>query len=332
MALTGLASRPRLLVLRALGLGDFLTAVPALRASRRAFPDHEVVLAAPRPLEPLVHLSGSVDTLLDARGLEPLRWTGAPPDVAVNLHGRGPQSHAALAALAPERLVAFGSEETSHEGPEWRPDEHEARRWCRLLEETLGVCADPGDLHLERPRTTARQPGAVLVHPGAAYPARRWPPERFAAVARWAVEHGHRVVVTGGPDEVRLAEQVRVLAGLPRDAVLAGRTDLAGLAAEVGTARLVVCGDTGVAHLASAYRTRSVLLFGPTSPARWGPPSDGPHRVLWHGDGMGDPWGQQADPALLRIGVDEVVAAAQQAIGLSATSEQTPARTTPSSA
>ena len=56
-----------------------------------------------------------------------------------------------------------------------------------------------------------------------------------------------------------------------------------------------------VAHLATAYGTPSVLLFGPTAPSRWGPPADGPHEVLWCGDGTGDPWGDEPDPALLRI-------------------------------
>jgi len=156
----------------------------------------------------------------------------------------------------------------------------------------------------------APAPGAVVVHPGAAFPARRWPPDRFAAVARWAAEQGHRVVVTGGPGEVGLADVVRREAGLPEDAVLAGRTDLATLAAQVASARLLVCGDTGVAHLASAFSTPSVLLFGPTPPWRWGPPDDGPHAVLWHGESAGDPWARTVDPALLQISVDEVVAAA----------------------
>jgi ADP-heptose:LPS heptosyltransferase len=70
-----------------------------------------------------------------------------------------------------------------------------------------------------------------------------------------------------------------------------------------------------MAHLASAYRRPSVVLFGPVSPALWGPPpraarGGGPlHAVLWHGDGAGDPWGTSLDPALARITVDEVTAA-----------------------
>jgi ADP-heptose:LPS heptosyltransferase len=295
-------------VLRALGLGDLLTGVPALRALRRGCPEHEIVLAAPGALEPLVRLVEAVDRLVDTHGLADLPWPGGPPELAVNLHGRGPQSHTLLQALDPGRLVAYGCPAAGHPGPAWDDAEHERRRWCRLLEETLGLSTEPDDLRLGAPEESAPAPGAVVVHPGAAYPSRRWPPDRFSTVARRLTEEGYDVVVTGGPDEVALAEQVARGGTLPPDAVLAGRTDLGELAAQVAAAPLVLCGDTGVAHLATAFGTPSVLLFGPMPPERWGPPASGPHTVIWHGAGVGDPWADRVDPALLRIGVEEVVA------------------------
>jgi ADP-heptose:LPS heptosyltransferase len=76
----------------------------------------------------------------------------------------------------------------------------------------------------------------------------------------------------------------------------------------VATARLVICGDTGVAHVATAYRTPSVLLFGPVSPHLWGP-LHGPHQVLWHG-GTGDTFAEEPDPGLLKITTEEVLDAA----------------------
>ena len=328
MALSPAPRRPRLLALRALGLGDFLTGVPALRAVRRGFPDHEVVLAAPAVLEPLARLAGVADGLLDTRDLAALRWSGEAPDLAVNLHGRGPESHRLLMDCSPERLVAFGCPEVGYVGPAWRADEHEVLRWCRLLDSS-GVPADPTDLRLPPPVRRATFPDAVVVHPGAAHPSRRWPAARFAAVARWAAEHGHRVVVTGGPSERELAEEVRRGAGLGAESVLAGRTDLEGLAAEIAEACLLVSGDTGVAHLASAFGTPSVLLFGPVPPALWGPPPDGPHTVIWHGDGSGDPWGSELDPALARITIEEVVEEMERRIALI---HDRTGRTTPRSA
>jgi ADP-heptose:LPS heptosyltransferase len=297
--------RPRAVALRAIGLGDLLAGVPALRALRRALPDHELVLAAPSALRPLVDLAGAVDRLLPTAELAAVPWGGPPPAVAVDLHGNGPASMRLLEALHPGRLVAFADPA----GPQWRADEHERARWCRLVSETFGVPADPGDLLLARPPSAPAVEGAVVVHAGAASASRRWPAERFGEVARWAAERGERVVLTGSAAEADAAHAVAQAAGLPTDAVLAGRTDLRELAALVASARLVVAGDTGVAHVASAYRTPSVLLFGPVPPAQWGPPADGPHTVLWHGTHRGDPHGAEVDPALLRIGVGEVVAA-----------------------
>ncbi|MEJ7706779.1 MAG: glycosyltransferase family 9 protein [Nocardioidaceae bacterium] len=85
------------------------------------------------------------------------------------------------------------------------------------------------------------------------------------------------------------------------------------LAALVSSARLVVSGDTGVAHLASSYATPSLVLFGPVSPALWGPPRGPghPHVALWHGDRAGEIWADEVDPALLSITVAEVLAGAQ---------------------
>jgi ADP-heptose:LPS heptosyltransferase len=98
--------------------------------------------------------------------------------------------------------------------------------------------------------------------------------------------------------------------------VTAGQTTLAGLAALTASARLVIAGDTGLAHLASAYARPSVTLLGPVPPAQWGPPRHPRHQVLWHGaDGYrGDPHGSQTGPALAAITVPEVLAAADRAL------------------
>ena len=309
-------SRPRLVALRALGLGDLLTAVPALRALRDAFPDHELVLAAPAALAPLARLSGAVDVVLDTA---PLAVPDAlAPELAVNLHGRGPESHRALLATRPRRMLAFAHPGVPFSGPPWRADEHEVHRWCRLLAES-GIPADPSRLDLEAPPggpLAAAARGATVVHPGAASPARRWPPGRWAAVARAERAAGRAVVITGSAAERALAERVAGAAGLPGESVLAGRTDLLGLAAVVAAAGRVLSGDTGVAHLATAFGVPSVVLFGPTPPALWGPPADRPRHVALHRGGAGDPHAGAPDPRLLAIGVEEVVGASERLPGV----------------
>jgi ADP-heptose:LPS heptosyltransferase len=302
---------PRLLVLRALGLGDLLTAVPALRAVADAFPHHRLLLACPRELAPLAELAGAVDEVVDARPLESLPDALHGAELAVNLHGRGPQSHRLLRRLEPGRLIAFASRAAGlPDGPRWRVDEHERRRWCRLLEES-GIAADPERLELPVPpiRVPARLRGLTIVHPGAAAPARRWPAARFAAVVRAEVAAGREVAITGSRSEAGLARETARLAGLSSGCALAGRTGVRELATLVAAAGRVVCGDTGMAHLATALRTPSVVLFGPVAPDLWGPPPDRPwHRALWAG-GRGDPHAAEPDGGLLAIGVDDVLEA-----------------------
>lgn len=307
---------PRVLVLRALGIGDLATAVPALRALRAELPEAELTLAAPGWLAPLVDLVGAVDRLLPQPGLQvPLRGSigaarpGPPgPDLAVNLHGRGPQSHRLLAATDPARLLGYANSAADFwVGPAWHDDDHEVRRWCRLLS-WYGITTDPGDLALRVPAVPPPLPGASIVHPGAKSPERRWPVDRFGQVARYLSGAGHTVAVTGSTAERGLADEVVAAAGLPAGRNLAGRLPLAGLAALVAAARLVVCGDTGMAHLATAYGVPSVVLFGPTPPTRWGPPVGRPaHRAIWHP-------GRPPRDALAAVRVPEVLAAVDQVL------------------
>jgi ADP-heptose:LPS heptosyltransferase len=291
--------------------------VPALRALARAFPEHRRVLAAPAALKPLVPLIDPELELAPVGELEPLPAALSNAELAVNLHGRGPDSHRILlragAGRARRLWFAHGAIAESRAAPRWRADEHERERWCRMLAEQ-GVAADPGDLAVAPPAGASPLDPAgppTVIHPGAASAARRWPACRYATVARAELDAGRTVAVTGSASEAGLAHEVAAAAGLPRTAVLAGRTSLDTLARVVGAAGRVVCGDTGMAHLATAVGTPSVVLFGPTSPAHWGPPRDPRHRVLWRGTAAdsGDPHANRPDPRLLRIQADEVIEA-----------------------
>ena len=307
-----------ILALRALGVGDLATAVPALRGLRGAFGDHPLTLAAPTWLTPLIELIGGVDRVVPTDDLTARPWTGEAPEVAVNLHGSGPQSHRLLQAAQPAKLWAFANAEAGHlDGPTWAEEEHEVHRWCRLLRH-YGVSAQETDLDLAVPSTDGPA-GVTIIHPGAKSPSRRWPVDRFATVARTLRDQGHRVVVTGSAGERELGVRIAARAGLPESAVL--RTGLGELAALVARARLLISGDTGIAHLATAYRTPSVVLFGPMSPRRWGPPPRPQHRAIWHGTRSepGDSMAPGVHPALLAVQPAEVLAAAREVTDAAAT-------------
>ncbi|MEU4768114.1 glycosyltransferase family 9 protein [Actinosynnema sp. NPDC023794] len=308
--------QPVLFAYRPYGLGDLLVVVPALRALADSFPDHHRVLVTPAVWAPLAELTGAVDEVVDTQRhtITCTPFTRPPIEeaaVVVNLQGRGPGSHRMLLSGFPAaRHIAFGNAEAGVAGPAWRPGEHEMAKWCRMLSES-GIPADPSRFRLPAPdrEPPERAVGAVLVAPGAAYGARRWPLERWVEVTRWLRRNGHRPVITGhGADEVAQAREIARQAGVDDGAVLAGATgDVLDLAAVVAAAVAVVAPDSGPAHLATALGTPSVLLFGPSAPAVWGPPArESRHRVLWHGV-TGDAFADEVDPGLARITVDEVL-------------------------
>lgn len=311
--------RPVLLALRTLKLGDLLVAVPALRALRRAFPEHRIVLAAPGWLSPIVRLVDAVDELLPTPGLDaPLPLEPGSVDIAVNLHGNGPESRDVIAALEARLRFAHrlpddpdpdpGAE--VEPGPDWVDGMLERERWVRLVS-AFGAEGDPDEVRIAVPEAVPPVTGAVVVHVGAFYGSRQWPVERFAEVARRLHSAGHRVVVTGDERDQPRAAAVAEAAGLPDEDVLAGRIGLAEFAAVIARAQLVVTADTGAGHLASAYAVPSVVIFGPAPPEEWGPPP-GPHVVLTDAAmRRGEAFASDPDPALLAVTAEEVLAAAR---------------------
>lgn len=298
--------RPVALVLRALYLGDLITGLPALRMLRTALPGHRIVLAAPATAGSLALMAGVVDEVTPA--LELAELTDAPrgADVAVDLHGNGPASRALLEHTGARQVVSYyGGNHV------WNAEEHEVIRWCRLVGEAYGISPPYPRLAGSLPVPAVPfERGVTVLHPGAKARSRQWPPERYVELARRLTEDGHRVMITGGPGEERLAADVAAQVGVTAMVSLS----LPELLALVAHARLVVCGDTGIAHVASVYQTPSVVLFGPVPPSAWGPPTDGPHRALWPAPPgyRGDPHDQVPDPVLVRTSVDDVVAAVQE--------------------
>lgn len=292
-------SPPALLVLRALKLGDLLVAVPVLKGLRASFPQHRLVLAAPAWLRPIVELIDAVDELVPLPGLAgPLPAVLNGVDVAVNLHGKGPESQHLLESLNPGRRIGHAA--PGWDGVAWCQDMHERMRWARMLQ-WHGISVDANDVSITVPCQRPRTGGATVIHVGASHGSRHWPVERFAAVARALQEMGASVVLTGDSNDAARSADVARLAGLHPAQDLAGHLTLTDLAALAASARLVVSVDTGAAHLASAYGTPSVVLFGPAAPTQWGPPP-GPHVVLTEETlRRGDLFSSVPDPALLAV-------------------------------
>ncbi len=154
----------------------------------------------------------------------------------------------------------------------------------------------------------------VGLSPGAAYgPAKRWPPEPFAAAGRELVrEFGARLVLLGGPAEGPVAQLVKERLGLPV-LNLVGKTDLRQALGVLNHLKLLITNDSGLMHAAAALQVPLVALFGSTDPAATGPFTDRA-TVLHHPLPCGPCLQRTCDQGytcLTAIGVNEVLAAAR---------------------
>ncbi len=120
----------------------------------------------------------------------------------------------------------------------------------------------------------------VVLHPGASWPAKRWLPKRFAQLAGdLQSRHGVSVVLTGGPNEDALLDDVRKRISPPPE-VFRG-LPLRQLAALYARAAAVVSNDAGPMHIAASLGTPTIGLFGPGEEQIWFPYDSGEgHRAL----------------------------------------------------
>jgi heptosyltransferase I len=177
----------------------------------------------------------------------------------------------------------------------WLPSDRRAEAWA---DEVLsGDRGGPG-----------RGP-AVLINPGAGWGAKRWPVERYAAVAKGLVARGCRVLVNAGPGERPLAEAIFEGTG---GAAIPVNSSLEHLIAITRRIALAIAGDTGPLHLACALGRPVVGIYGPTDPGRNGPFGTR-CRVLRHPDSRRDhARREEPEAGLLTIGPDEVLEAARE--------------------
>lgn len=282
---------PRVLIVRLGSLGDIVHGLPVAAALRDAWPGARIDWLVDRAYASLLGLVPVLDDVLVLEGGTPAAWLravrvlrGRRYDIALDLQGLLKSAVLARASGAArvigfsdghlrERAAAPFYTETVDPGA----GGHIVFRTLMLLR-AVGLedpplrfpVRDVESRVLAEVRAELGSAPFALVNPGAAWPNKRWPPERFGTVAAFLGErHGLRSVVVWGPGEDALAAQVAASSkGFAR---VAPPTSIADLAALARAATLMISGDTGPLHLAAAVGTPIVGLFGPTDPRRNGP-------------------------------------------------------------
>ncbi len=336
-----------MLIVRLSAMGDILHALPAVTALRGAHPEWRIGWAVEPRWQPLLAAEdaagrGPEMPLVDRVHIVPARqWARSPLstktlrdvrrvrrelrderyDVCIDLQGAVRSAVIARWAGA-ERLI--GEDDPRERIARWLFTERVKTRGVHVIEQALevmnAVAGDvlpvvspllPEDAEADR-RADAISGGFVLIHPGAGWGAKRWPAARYAAVAMRLCESGYSVMVNAGPEEESLANEV---AELSDDAATALPSTITELIAVTRRAALVIGGDSGPVHLASALDRPVVGIFGPTDPARNGP-FGGRFRVLRHPESRRDHTRHAAPEAgLLTITPDAVVHAAMELLG-----------------
>ena len=298
-----LLDQPTVIVLRALpGMGDWLCAVPTLRALRVARPDariHLLGLAATRTLvdrypelvdgfHAFPGWPGLPEQPLDAGAIPGFLAAiqGLEADVAIQLHGSGETTNELIQLFGAGSISGFYRPGAPCPDPsrflQWQDADPEVGRGLRLLR-LLGL--EAGDASLSFPVAPQADDDAdrllraggigdrfVVVHPGGHTRENRWPVPGFGRAGREIAALGWQIVVTGEPAEAELTASVA--RAIPGALDLGGETSLDTMAALLQRATLVVTNDTGISHLADALRVPSVVVFANddgTRRQRWAP-------------------------------------------------------------
>jgi ADP-heptose:LPS heptosyltransferase len=212
------------------------------------------------------------------------------------MHGDGNVSNGFVAALGARLSLGYrrGADDRLSFSMLYERSQRRISCWLRLVS-ALGAPVDDRRLEFVPTRTDEQQATALLaglrssetapwplvaLHAGAKDPARRWQPERFAAIGDALAERfGARIILTGSAGERAITSAVQRMMRHPA-LDLAGATELGPFAALLRRVDLLVSNDTGASHLAAATATPSVVLFGPSRPEEWAPLDRERHRVI----------------------------------------------------
>ncbi len=323
-------------------LGDVVHALPVAAAVRQAWPAVRLTWIVERRMAGVLAGHAAVDEVVevDTRGWRRARRAGevaaALREMAA-LHRRLRALHADVAldlqSLLKSAVLTRATRAARRIGfaPRWSREplsalvlthrvtppagaRHVVEQYLAVLQPLgvrtpavdFGVAVDPGaEARVEELFGAAglkRQGRLVVLNPGAGRADKRWPVERFRALAeRLGQETKAAVLVVWGPGEQEAARAIAEARGVRP--VLAPPTSVPELIAILRRASVVVAADTGPLHLAAAVRTPCVGLYGPTSAVRNGPYGGGHHVV------------QGADGAITGVSVTAVLEATAAALG-----------------
>lgn len=321
----------KIAVFRVLQLGDLLCSVPAFRALRHAYPNaHITLLGLPWAKSFCERFSAYFDAFLHFPGYPALpeqpfnasttvdflkQMQDQQFDLVLQMQGNGSIVNPLMELFGTKYTAGYRlkgdyapNETYFMEYPDYGP---EVERHLKLMD-FLGIELQ-GD-YLEFPLTDQDQQDFdklnlpltkgryVCIHAGSRGLSRRWPPEYFAALGDYVAEQGFEVVLTGTKDELDIVQSV--IDHMKHKPVnTAGITTLGAVGVLIKNAYGLISNCTGVSHMASAMKTRSVVISLDGEPDRWGPLNKSLHHTL--------NWYQNPDYSIVKAEVKKLLNAYQ---------------------
>ncbi len=298
----------KIAIFRALQLGDMLCSIPSIRALRHAYPEaHITLLGLPWAKSLTERFSDYFDEFIHFPGypglpeqpFEPTAFTDFLKkmqdekfDLVLQMQGNGSLVNPMVELFGARYTAGFSTE--GHYAPANGlfmpyPDYgHEAERHVALME-FLGIPSQ--GTALEFPLTTADYDALdglalliephnyVCIHPGSRGAWRQWPVQYFASLADYCYEQGYKVVITGTNDERDITSAV--IENMRYDAIdTTGKTTMGAVGVLIKNAAMLISNCTGVSHIASAFKTPSIVISMDGEPHRWGPLDTRIHRTF----------------------------------------------------
>jgi heptosyltransferase-3 len=291
----------RVLVVRLRSIGDTVLATPVLHALRRFLPEAQIDILLEDWVAPVLDGFEDIDNVITverhstaARARTARRLRAASYDVAYNLHG-GTTSTLLLRTSGATHRVGYATYQYSalynHAAP--GPAELWGQEKTHSVEQQLALAGWTGVPVSDRPATRLavteeaaasldgklhaalpRNGGFSLIHPAAAFETKRWAADKFASIAEYLAAKGLPPVVVAAPDQMQVAAELLGNCSALSDLSLPEVTALA------SRARLFVGNDSGIAHMAAAVNTPSVVIFGSSNVAHWRPWTRAPSEVV----------------------------------------------------
>ncbi|OJW16932.1 glycosyltransferase family 9 protein [Mucilaginibacter sp. 44-25] len=298
----------KIAIFRALQLGDMLCIIPAIRALRHAYPKAQITLLGlpwgksfterfDQYFDNFIHFPGypglpeqELDKAVFTNFLKQVQDEHF--DLCIQMQGNGSVVNPMVELLGAKYMAGYKIE--GHYAPDdglfmTYPDQgHEIERHIRLME-FLGIESQGNEL--EYPLTTSDYDALdalqfdiepkkyVCIHPGSRGSYRQWPVKYFAALADYCIDEGYKAVLTGTKEESDIIDAV--ISHMRHEPInTAGKTSMGAVGVLIQNAAMLISNCTGVSHIASAFKTPSIVISMDGEPQRWGPLDTRVHRTI----------------------------------------------------